>query len=43
MGYKLVGFLEGSFVEQKINALARGEFPLLMLPCPPFWAAAFYR
>ena len=43
MGYKLVGFLEGSFVEQEINSLARREFSLLMLPCPSLWPAALYR
>ena len=32
MAHQLVHFLEGAFVEQQIDALARGKFPFLMLP-----------
>ena len=43
MGYKFIGLLEGSFIEQQVYAFARRQLALLVLPLPPFRAPALFR
>ena len=43
MGDELVDFLEGSRIEQQIDALARRQLSGLVLPLQPVFAAAEFR
>ena len=40
MSHQLVHLFERTFVEQQIDALAGGEFPLFMLPFAPLFSTA---
>ncbi len=40
VAHQLVGFLESSFIEQEIDALARGELAFLVLPRAALLAAS---
>src|SRR6185312_13512482 len=43
VGHQLVGFLEGVFVEQELNAFPRRHLPFLMLLFPARLAPALFR
>ena len=41
MGYEAVGFLEGAFVEKKLDALTRRHLAFFVLALTAFLASAF--
>jgi hypothetical protein len=43
MAHQLVHLLERALVEQRVDALARGQLAFLVLPVAPFLAAARFR